>query len=41
MVVTPQGRLNWGLLNVPGRQWMEVDWLVIEPLQEGREAGQV
>jgi hypothetical protein len=31
MVVTPQGRLGWGLLDVPGRQWMEVDRLVIEP----------
>ena len=32
MVVTPQGRMGWGLLDVPGRQWMEVDWLAIEPL---------
>jgi hypothetical protein len=31
MVVTPWGRLGWGLLDVPGRQWMEVDWLAIEP----------
>jgi hypothetical protein len=31
MVATPQGRLRWGLLDVPGRQWMEVDWLAIEP----------
>lgn len=31
MVVTPQGRLGWGLLDVPGRQWMEVDRLAIEP----------
>mgnify|MGYP001070881437 CR=1 FL=1 len=30
MVVTPQGRFGWGLLDVPGRQWMEVDWLTIE-----------
>ena len=30
MVATPQGRLGWGLLDVPGRQWMEVDRLVIE-----------
>ena len=30
MVVTPWGRLGWGLLDVPGRQWMEVDWLVLE-----------
>jgi hypothetical protein len=31
MVVTPQGRLGWGLLDVPGRQWMEADWVTIEP----------
>jgi len=31
MVVTPQGRLGWGLLDVPDCQWMEVDWLAIEP----------
>jgi len=35
MVVTPQGRLGWGLLDVLDRQWMEVDWLAIEPLREG------
>ncbi len=32
MVVTPQGRLRWGRLDVPERQWMEVDRLEIEPL---------
>jgi len=32
MVATPWGRLGWGLLDVPGRQWMEVDWLAIEPV---------
>jgi hypothetical protein len=31
MVVTPWGRLGWGLLDVPGRQWMEVERLTIEP----------
>ena len=31
MVVTPQGRVGWGLLNTSGRQWMEMDRLVIEP----------
>jgi hypothetical protein len=31
MVVTPWGRLGWGLLEVPDQQWMEVDWLEIEP----------
>lgn len=29
MVTTPQGRLGWGLLEVPGRQWMEVDNLLL------------
>jgi len=32
MIVTPQGRFGWGLLDAPGRQWMEVDSLTIEPL---------
>jgi hypothetical protein len=31
MIVTPQGRMGWGLLDVPGRQWMEVDQLAIVP----------
>lgn len=31
MVATPQGRLRWGLLDVPDRQWMEIDSLAIEP----------
>jgi beta-glucanase (GH16 family) len=31
MVVTPWGRLGWGLVDVPGRQWMEVEQLTIEP----------
>ncbi|MBC7250324.1 MAG: hypothetical protein H5T62_08560 [Anaerolineae bacterium] len=30
MVVTPWGRLRWGLLETPARQWMEVAQLVIE-----------
>ncbi len=30
MVVTPWGRLGWGLLEISGRQWMEVDWLTIK-----------
>jgi hypothetical protein len=34
MVATPWGRLGWGLLDVPGRQWMEVDRLAIEPLRD-------
>ena len=32
MVVTPQGRIRWGLLDVPERQWMEVEKLEIEAL---------
>jgi hypothetical protein len=32
MVVTPRGRLGWGLLDIPGRQWMEASWLSIEHL---------
>ncbi len=30
-VVTPWGRLGYGRLDAPGRQWMEVDTLAIEP----------
>jgi hypothetical protein len=33
MVVTPWGRFGWGLLDVPGSQWLEVDSLSIEPEQ--------
>lgn len=32
MVVTPWGRFGWGVLDAPGRQWMELDHLSIEPL---------
>ena len=34
MVITPWGRLGWGLLNVPGRQWLEAAWLTIEQLED-------
>ena len=34
MVATPQGRLGWGLLEVPERQWMEVDRLAIRVSNE-------
>ncbi|MDY6875118.1 MAG: family 16 glycosylhydrolase [Chloroflexota bacterium] len=37
MVVTPWGRLRWGLLDIPGRQWMEVDSLTVGPLQDSGE----
>lgn len=30
LVATPWGRFAWGLLDSPGRQWMEVDRLAIE-----------
>ena len=30
LVVTPWGRLGWGLLETSGRQWMEVDWFTIK-----------
>jgi hypothetical protein len=30
LVVTPWGRLGWGILDIPGRQWMEVAELSIE-----------
>jgi hypothetical protein len=31
MIVKPWGRFGWGLLEKPGRQWLEVDRLLIEP----------
>ncbi|MGD2176837.1 MAG: hypothetical protein PVG71_03345 [Anaerolineae bacterium] len=31
MIVKPWARFRWGLLETPGRQWLEVDRLVIEP----------
>lgn len=30
-IVTPWGRFGHGLVDAPGRQWMEVDALIIEP----------
>jgi hypothetical protein len=30
LVLTPQGRVRWGLLEAPGRQWLEIAELVIE-----------
>lgn len=30
LVATPQGRFRWGLLDVPGQQWMEVEeWEIV------------
>jgi len=37
LVTTPWGRLRWGLLEIPGRQWMEVNRLAIEPLQGSQD----
>lgn len=36
LVATPWGRLRWGILDAPGRQWMEVAQIAIEPLQTPR-----
>jgi hypothetical protein len=30
LVLTPQGRVRWGLLDAPGRQWLELADVVIE-----------
>jgi hypothetical protein len=27
LIATPWGRVGWGVLDAPGRQWMEVEWL--------------
>jgi hypothetical protein len=32
MVVTPWGKVRWGLLDTPSQQWMELEWVKIEPL---------
>ena len=32
LVITPWGRLRWGLLDTPGCQWMEVDHFSILPM---------
>ncbi len=29
-VIKPWGRFGWGLLDIMGKQWLEVDWLAIE-----------
>jgi hypothetical protein len=39
LVTTPWGKVRWGLLEVPGRQWMEIDSFVIEPLRDGKHVG--
>jgi hypothetical protein len=35
LVATPWGQLRWGLLEIPGRQWMEIDHLAITRAFEG------
>jgi len=30
LVVTPQGRFGWGLLDAPGEQWLELEELSVE-----------
>ncbi len=39
MLVTPWGRLQHGLLNAPGRQWMEVERLQIHKIAPERNLG--
>jgi hypothetical protein len=34
LVATPWGRLRWGLLDIPGSQWMEIDHLAIKMMSE-------
>lgn len=38
LVLAPWGRVRWGLSEVPGRQWMEVDLLEIIPLAQDKAA---
>lgn len=35
-VVTPQGQLGMGLLNIPGEQWMEIDHMQVLPTAPSR-----
>lgn len=30
LIVTPNGRFGWGLLDAPERQWLEIDWVAVE-----------
>jgi hypothetical protein len=34
LVVTPWGRIRWGLLEAPKQQWMETDYLAIVPMED-------
>jgi hypothetical protein len=34
MIVKPWGRFGWGVLDVPGQQWLETEWVAIEPWDE-------
>ncbi len=33
MVVTPQGEIRHGLVGKAETQWLEIDWLVVEPMR--------
>lgn len=33
-IVTPWGQVGWGLMDIPGRQWLEINWLAIEQRDE-------
>jgi len=34
LVATPWGKLRWGVLDVPGEQWLDVSHVAIEPLSD-------
>lgn len=34
LVATPWGRVRWGVLDVPGEQWLDVSHLAIEPVSD-------
>jgi hypothetical protein len=36
LALTPWGYIRWGLLDVPSRQWMEVDHVEISPLEDSQ-----
>ena len=34
LVATPRGKVRWGVLDVPGEQWLDVSHLAIEPVPD-------
>ncbi len=30
-IIEPRGRFGWGLLDAPAAQWLDIDWLILEP----------